>query len=143
MILAIDPGVTTGIAFKLDGISKQTCTLTSPQEVWDMVKMYNWKHVVIERFAAQTISKYGLHTVEIIGGVKALCYASGMQLTVQTPYQRKPFIEKAKKLLRSQPHEDHEVDALAHLLAWEYNSATRTIPNKVAKHKRADTSHIR
>lgn len=120
--IAIDPGQTTGIAVRMNaggGVVTNTCVVTSAEEVWKYVAGLEWSAVIIERFAtAGYLSKYGLHTIEIVGGVKALCYTRALKLVVHTPQFRYPYMTEAKAFLADREHMVHEVDALAHLLAY-------------------------
>lgn len=118
IILSIDPGGTTGIAIKTDG-RYTTCVCKSDEELWELFR--NTPDVVIiENFVAELISKYGLSTVQLVGGVKALCWTKRIPLIVHPPQKRKAFLEQAKEILSKDHREIHEVDALAHLLAYEY-----------------------
>jgi len=123
MIISIDPGKTTGIAFKLtDGIYR-TIEAETQEDVWGYIYGYPTalKTVVIEQFVTGgRISKYGLATVELVGGVKALCHHLGIGCVVHTPGMRMAFIHEAKALKVTQG--PHELDALAHLLRYEHDN---------------------
>lgn len=139
MILAIDPGETTGIAACMT--SYDTCTLTTHEEVWDYVELMgvgpDHNQIVIERFISQAhLSKYGLRTIELIGGVKALAWQKKIPIALQTPAQRIPFEPRAREILKAVHKKyitDHEVSALAHLLCWRYkNDNTFVLENNYA-----------
>lgn len=127
-ILAIDPGGTTGIAVRV-GEWLNTCVMKSPEEVFDLLQQHKdvLNVVVIENFAAQDISKYGLHTVRIVGGVYALCYINKIEYVLHTPQDRYPFKEESKQWLETSKRGKgirymvHELDALAHLFRLEYD----------------------
>lgn len=132
-VLGIDPGVSTGLAFAFQsavqgqGWKYSTSTLITPEQVWEHIKRPAEGRlvVVIERFHAQLISKYGLHTVSIIGGVEALCWSNGIELVKDTPQQRKPYLEMARRLVIPEKdvrvHEQrHEVDAMSHVARYLY-----------------------
>ena len=117
-ILSIDPGGTTGIAVSVGG-EIATCTSKDAQEVWGMVQRFDI--IIIERFATSgLLSKYGLHTIEIVGGVKALCYTLDKPLYVHQPQERYAFQQQAHTMLldRKVAFLIHEEDSLAHLLAY-------------------------
>lgn len=128
VIMGIDPGVSTGVAIatmynpntlKLSTIMTATCI--EPEQVWDYIRP-PVQILIIEKFSAQLISKYGIQTVEIIGGVKALCAEHNIKLIEDTPQQRKPYLEKARSLVPlRENHTIHEVDALAHVVRYLYS----------------------
>lgn len=120
-IVSIDPGGTSGIAVTVDGKEFNTCTYTTPEEVWDLVKLPSVDRVVIERFqTSDYLSKYGLLTIEIVGGVKALCYTLNKPLIVHTPVQRYSQMDIARQYLleKGLPFMDHELDSLAHMMTF-------------------------
>lgn len=138
-IISIDPGGTTGIAIRMPDNTINTMALassrgsiTAAEELWELVPSAT--QIVIERFATSgLISRYGLATVELVGGVKALCHHLKIPLAVRMPQQRRAFQHLAYSSLsqlglkRSDTGNAgtftvHEEDALAHLLAWEYST---------------------
>lgn len=136
MILAIDPGGKSGVAVRFDDGSFKTCICESlfnkntklrfdATELYEMVTLPGITHVVIETFQAQTIDKYGLHTVRLVGAVEALCWHLKIPLTKHMPTDRKPFQSDAKQLLMGTRAMIHEHDALAHLLRYEYDISKR------------------
>lgn len=126
-ILSVDPGGTTGLAWQLVSPDAQqrlihTETAVAPEPVYDLVAEYKWDSVVCERFVtAGRMSKYGLYTIELVGGIKALCYHLGIQFSYRQPQNRKAFQKEAHEHLARLPdrHVIHEEDALAHLLSWK------------------------
>lgn len=126
-ILSIDPGGTTGIAMQIVSPDAQqrlvrTATTDTPEQLYDLVAQYKWDAVICERFAtAGRMSHYGLYTVELVGGVKALCYAYGMHFTYRQPQNRKAFQDVAHSQLTAEGKAFvvHQEDALAHLLSWK------------------------
>lgn len=120
-IVAIDPGGTTGIAVTDNGTDFLTCTYTTPEEVWDLVSREPVDTVVIERFqTSDYLSKYGLLTIEIVGGTKALCHILHKKLVVHVPQNRYSQQDVAKSYLKELdlPFVIHEEDALAHLMYY-------------------------
>lgn len=120
-IMAIDPGGTIGVAWRrADRI--HLAQLGSKEDLWTLIKEVKPANVAYERFAtAGRLSKYGLLTIEICGGVEALCWALDIPCFRQTPGQRYGLMKEA------QQHRArvHETDALAHLLTWEHLHADR------------------
>jgi len=129
MLLAIDPGVTTGVAVKIRD-SYITACVKEPADLWQYFNA-PYEAVIVETFAAQIISHHGLHTVRLVGGVEALCHHLRLPLYLQPPQRRKAFMNSARNILHAQwerthtRHEVHEEDALAHMLAWEHHTRAR------------------
>lgn len=122
LILAIDPGLTTGMAFNINGFYE---TLDQPdaRELYEFVFTTPLEVVLCEQFTTSNIhsNKYGVRTAEIVGAVEALCYVRKIPFHRRNNHQRLPSMEQAKQILRAKKRQfvDHEVDALAHLLQWE------------------------
>lgn len=152
-IISIDPGGSSGIAVRLrDGqlitciannicinddctaietdIDRMTykCKLcnqkSKPTVLYEMLTQPGIEHVVFETFQAQTISKYGLHTVRLVGAIEALCWKLNIPYTEHMPMHRKPFMADAEQELQriGLRYVVHEKDALAHLLRWEHDN---------------------
>lgn len=129
VVLGIDPGVSTGVAIAIESVECGTnywhyISFTSTREdMWEMIKS-PVTQVVVEEFNAQLISKYGLHTVEAVGGVMALCARENIPVVRDTPQQRNPYIDKARTLVKNgYLHANrHEVDAMSHVLFWLYHN---------------------
>lgn len=122
-ILAIDPGVTTGVAVFLDR-EKQYHTFATKEwhDIYDLFKTKGIDTVVIENFKATTISTYGLHTVRLVGGMEALAYFNDVKYVVHQPQKRYAFMDMSKRII-DKDHSGwviHEADALGHLLAHQY-----------------------
>lgn len=120
-IIAIDPGGTTGLAFVIDR-QWNTATADDPAYIFQLFKQFNFDVVIIERFITNQnyLSKHGINTIEIVGGVKALCIVQDMKLYTHVPIQRMAYVRKANTMLKlkGERYVDHEADALAHLLFW-------------------------
>lgn len=121
IILAFDPGGTTGIAIYADygeHLTVETLTKTA-RETPEWLDHFGVVDVVIvERFAtAGLLSKYGLETIDLVGQIKGWCLARKIQCVVQSPQSRKAwlndaeFFDKKKRVI-------HEIDALSHLLQY-------------------------
>jgi len=124
LVMAFDPGGTTGVAFRTAGGALVTTACKDPNDVYDLIKSAAGTEtfVVYERFRAHRVDQYGLHTVRICGGIQALCHVYGLSLTEHVPGERLPFMDFARHALQGRSIVIHEVDATAHLLAWEYNN---------------------
>lgn len=120
-IVSIDPGITTGLAIRTREGNIITEAVHSVKHIWNILTSEDKPDVVIyECFnASGQISKYGVRTIEIVGGIIALCSVFGIASVAQAPYRRKPYEKAARDILKLKKHLDHEVDALAHLLAFE------------------------
>ncbi len=128
---AIDPGPHTGLAFVVNENEYRTYTLTGKEEVWSFLALLENKcdSIIVEVYStANRVSKYGIQTIEIIGGVDAFCAITGRKCVRRQPQQRKAFIDKARAYLHNtnkSEFTEHEVDALAHLMSWEHENETK------------------
>lgn len=123
-ILSIDPGGTSGLAWRMPDGRYLTSVGHSPSDVWEQVDPKIISEVVYENYAGQLISGAGLLTVRIIGGIQALCELHGIKVWRHPPQVRKAFLASARVYLAKNKDDTfvvHEVDALAHLMAWEHN----------------------
>jgi hypothetical protein len=119
ILIAIDPGITSGVAIKV-GTKYDTCVAHTGAELWEFIRDYNFETVIIEQFSTSSlISKFGLRTAELVGGVEALCWLKNIPIVRRMPAQRIPFLRRAALMLRDTAIVEHQQDALAHLLAWE------------------------
>lgn len=130
MLLAIDPGRTTGLAWRSTIDDKIKTSYTKDIEVILMM-IPQATEVVIEDYIGQLISGDGLWTVRLIGIVEGVCWDKDVPLFIQRNMERKAQLENAKQLLGYPNRKTliHEVDALAHLLRFEYNT-NRGIPHR-------------
>lgn len=125
-LCAIDPGITTGMAFRIGG-KLATCVGYSDEEVLDLI--HDVDVVVIERFAtAGRLSAPGLITIELVGQVRGWCRAQGIHCETAIPQARYAYMQEAinnigvGKLIEPSRVQQHERDALAHLLSWEFRN---------------------
>lgn len=122
-LIAVDPGYTTGMAFRDPDGQLVTCVCTTRDEVLEMIS--GWVDlVIIERFATGgTLSAPGLHTIELGAEIVGYCKALKINWLYRAPTQRysgMPFARGAVgHIMPSSPTAKHEVDALAHIFAYE------------------------
>lgn len=117
--MAVDPGITIGLAWKIHGIYKVAVT-KDPTDVWSYI-LTDPDLVLIEQFQAMTISKYGLRTVELVGSVEALCWARGIKCVRRIPQHMHIAVAPAVRWLQAnnEPYLEHNKDALSHIMAYE------------------------
>lgn len=140
-VLAVDPGGKSGIAIRLDDGKLMTCICESlfnkkagtrqvtydAKELYEMLMLPTITQVIVETFQAQRIDQYGLHTVRLVGAIEAICHVRNIPLVKHIPQDRYPFKTEAKMWLQDQkrPYLIHELDALAHLLRWEFDNGIK------------------
>lgn len=109
------------MALRLPDGSFHTITVRDPGELWEFFTEPNTPDfVVFEIFATGgRVDKYMIYTIELVGGIKAVCYALNIRSFAHSPQRRNPWLKQAETLLARREHTKHEVDALAHLLAFE------------------------
>lgn len=123
IIIAIDPGPTqpgtTGVAIRTDD-GYMTCAYFDAKDVYELFDTTKYDACIIEFFTTSgRISRHGLGTVELVGAVTALCAMKKIPLYRQAPFYRKPWLAEAKRIA-GKGVVIHEIDALAHLLSWEW-----------------------
>lgn len=119
MILAIDPGGHSGVALRLPTGKLLTNTVTTPSELFNFF-LEKPDLCVFEIFATGgRVDQHMIYTIELVGGIKAVCYALGIKAYAHVPQARNPWILQAADLLKGTEHTRHEIDATAHLLAFE------------------------
>lgn len=120
-VMAIDPGGTTGMAFRMHDGSFHTAIALTPEQCWDFIDN-RVDLVIYENFAAISISKYGIHTLKVIGGIRALCWKNRIPIIQKQPSARKCMLLDSREYLTKTKGDTfvvHEVDALAHLMVWD------------------------
>lgn len=135
MILAIDPGLTTGWA-TFDGLSEETNDFRSGM-VKGRYEFYEWFYkqlsrfysgmnhltVVMERFtitAATAKKSPQMDPLYIIGHVEAICHRDDIPFEFQLPSQAMSFAtnDKLRAVNWYKPGPGHDNDAARHLLLW-------------------------
>lgn len=109
------------------------CVPRSLRTVMDQITDFAPRKIAIETFIGMGyLSKYGIETMELIGAIKYYCLLHDVEMVRRTNVQRAHQMPEAIKLLRERysgtkyRFENHEIDALAHLLSWEkYESRSK------------------
>src|SRR5262245_57026224 len=102
VIMAIDPGGSTGVAFKIDN-NYHTCTITDPKELWDLLKNFKPDKVAFESFATGgQVDRNMIGTMELVGSIHGICYVLGIEFYGQQPQARRSFIPPARRILNGQ-----------------------------------------
>ena len=124
---AIDPGPHTGLAIRRHGAYATAMYLdTEVHKLYMMLVEQPPDGVAVELFATGgRVDQYMLRTVEIVGGVKALCVVARIPMHGHRPQERLSYLSEVKHQLQyrsNQPTDDrtqHELDAMAHLMRLE------------------------
>lgn len=130
-VIAIDPGGTTGVAIRIEQGRYVTVAIKHLEQLYNIIWTGNFSHMIMENFQAETISKWGLHTVRVVGGCYAIALKQKITYVQHVPQNRYAFQEDAKDYLKVQQAATklrfviHEEDALAHLFRWEYDNGFR------------------
>ena len=121
MILALDPGITTGAAmhFGIDQITTQQ-TMLPHIHFYEWLKQTDPTVIVYETFLYQRRDKVELYPVEVIGVIKLFAEQRGIPLYGQSPSQAKGFMDddKLKGMGLWKPGQKHGMDALRHLMYY-------------------------
>lgn len=122
-VVSIDPGNHLGYAIKdLTNDSYQVGMLHEDLETSFLLFKPPTICVVMETFyTSGNISSYGIYTIEVIGGIKALCWHYHIPVIMHAPQRRRPYIARARAWCKQNraKHIEHEMDALAHLYCYE------------------------
>lgn len=147
-IVWFDPGEHVGIAWRNpDGtLDAKMLHFDLPNTYAFITKPPHPKIVGFEDFeTAGNISKAGLYTVRVVGGIQALCLHYNIPCVLQIPQARYAFRTEAANILTAQRKSSrkwvvHEMDALAHLLAFEQRQANEYRRASLVTNKGATTS---
>lgn len=120
MILAVDPGLTTGWAAAMSMEDEPSSGQWEYDDVWPRLFIMDPKVVVMESFLFRQRTNVNFAPVEIIGVIKLYARIERKTLIEQTPNQVKHFFTddrlKDRGLYKvAQPHAN---DALRHLLYY-------------------------
>ena len=120
-IVAIDPGIHTGVAVVDEhGSIERTFMTTDQTEVYELIAglIETECMVVIEDFVgAGPRSTEIIFTLKLIGSIAGICYCCNLPLTIQVPQHRLPFVSEATRRVEKTTSK-HAIDALAHALAY-------------------------
>lgn len=120
VVVAFDPGVTTGIAYK-DGSGIHTEQIrTTHRAIWNWTDWVYVDEIVYERFNYQRRDKVVLYPVEVIGVIKLISELHNIPIREQTPSQAMNLWtdDKIRRLGLWTPNQVHGMDALRHLLYY-------------------------
>ncbi len=119
-ILGIDPGESTGLALcSFSGALIKTHTVKTLDYIAGFLEYKNLSQVVIEDFIGSgPRSREAIQVLKLIGAIEGICFIKKLPLAIQAPQQRKPYLAKARVLAEQQSKSLHEIDAIAHVLAY-------------------------
>jgi hypothetical protein len=123
-VIAIDPGTKyVGLATRRDGVY-QAIELNDYHMLWIMLNDIDWDVVLCENFTAKYISRFGLGTVRIIGGVEEICWRRKILFETRQNVTRLKYVKNKQadakvRSLIGYNIRDHMTDAMSHLMAWE------------------------
>ncbi len=117
-ILALDPGITTGIAILDDGIVITSHFEGSHRQFYDWLDELNPEAIIYESFVYQRRDKVELYPVEVIGIIKLWADSNGIPAFRQSPAQAKGLFDddKLKKMGLWKKGYRHGMDATRHLM---------------------------
>ena len=122
-ILALDPGITTGVVEFRDELDGDTFFLTQQWVLphvafFDNIEAMKPDIIVYESFVYQQRNKVELYPVEVIGVIKLYAQMHRTPIFVQSPSNAKGFMTdaKLKKMGLWKPGEKHAMDAMRHLM---------------------------
>lgn len=112
--------------------------ILNPKDVWNVLDQHKPQVCVFENFASGgLISKDGQATIRLIGAIELACHILHIQTVLQMPQERYGQLAQARLMIkqRGKTPVSHEVDALAHLLTYEYRVQTG-LQDKLASKRR-------
>lgn len=153
-LIAIDPGITTGVAIRVDTHTSSfetmyttkvqseymTLVIHRPRDLWDIFDKHQPTCVIFENFqSAGLISKDGQATLRLIGGIEAVTYRLGIPTCLQFPQERYGMLPAAHAMLKATGRKFliHEKDALAHLLLYE-DRVARGVLEQITQRRRTN-----
>lgn len=139
-ILAVDPGITTGIAIHTNQDLYLTLVIHRHKDLWSIVDLHLPDVIVVEDFnSAGLISKDGQATLRLIGAIEAVAFRMDIPTIIQFPRERYPFIAPAKQMLLASREKFliHQTDALSHLLLYE-DRVQRGVLEKITANRRSN-----
>src|SRR3972149_7405349 len=110
-VISLDPGMTTGIATRIDDIYT-TLVIQDFEDIVRLLVALDCKVTIYEGFhTARFNDKYSLHTIALTGAIRAIAIEHKSTLIKHSAFDRLPFIEKAKSMVK-RGSLIHEVDAI-------------------------------
>jgi hypothetical protein len=133
IVLSLDPGGTTGIAWRLPGGVYVTQTCDTPDCLYEIMCHGKPDVVIVEDFeTGGRVNQFSIYTIKLVGAALALAYSLGSEVYLHMPIERRAMLRKSRDFLtqsrgpgqgsgtRNPAWVVHEKDALAHLFTWEY-----------------------
>lgn len=127
--MSVDPGGTSGLAFRMPNNEIIVCKAQTIEEVLEyFTDATKPQQVVLEewQYFNGRVTPSGFLTANIVASLTGVCYVLKIPLALRTPQSRNSQQRKAEdwikqhyKLKTILKINSHESDALAHLLAWE------------------------
>lgn len=122
MVLALDPGKTTGWSIWKNRELIQWGQ-ASPQEVCKIMENFNglivYERFILRKSAASAMIGSEFGTVQLIGAIRYIALKKGLSIIGQTPAQRKWFDnEKLKRYGVYKKGQQHAVDSIRHALYY-------------------------
>jgi len=120
MIVAFDPGVTTGVAYQRGNDVFVDQYAGSHKTFYAMLKSLEPSTLIVERFNYQRRDKVELYPVEVIGILRLYAEQYDAMMIEQTPAQAKNFMtdDKLKKMGLWRAGMPHGHDAARHLMYY-------------------------
>lgn len=128
-LMAVDPGGTTGLAFRFPDGQIATCTTNSQEDLWqyfldnpvpDQVILEEWQY-----FNGR-VTPSGFLTANLVASLIGICHILKIPLALRSPGSRANRQQEAEEWYKQNKRRrtilkihSHECDALAHLLTWE------------------------
>lgn len=150
-VVAIDPGISTGVAihkigYDHDGQAQASADIdeyimlvvTEVPKLWDILQAHKPEAIVVENFAAGgLISKDGQATIRLVGAMELAAHILGCRFVLQFPAERKAFMPAARQMIqqRGKTPISHEVDGLAHLLLYEHRRDSGILDKIIANRR--------
>lgn len=133
-VLAVDPGISTGLAWLPWDGPIETTVAPNPAAVAEVIWRLRPEILVVEWFVTgQRLNQYSRTTIEICGGCEMLAYVIGARVIRHTPKHREKFLPAAERILiarwgprGSLDHDggvwtSHQQDAMGHALCYLNN----------------------
>lgn len=132
--MAVDPGGTTGVAFRLPNNEIYLTTTMTDKDLWAWFEPGQAKpdYVVCEewQYFDNIARPAGVYTASLVSSLRGICHVLGITFVARTPQSRLPGMAEAtswykryRKKRTVNKQDSHEIDALAHLLTFEAQHA--------------------